>query len=366
MTKYLFIRGEYFRPNNSFQLDLPIEKNDRLIILSNKFLNEPNVIKMKILDPKSTLIGHFLAKILTFLRLPRQINTNLHRFIKSADIVVITEAFTFYSFYVALLRRYYDYKLVLHTAEIFPNKYTNFGITKITRNFVERNVDGIIFANEYSQVNNQERLMHKKLFQYGNFVARENIQYQAKLDCVRNIFFGHKICKEKGADIIIDCLDDLYSIVSKVTLIGSIYDLNKSQKVKFDKYLRMGFVSHHEKLPWSDYIGLMSEHDTFVFLNRRMKNNVEQFGIAPLEAMSAGLRVIASRVGGPGLYLDENNSWYASETKNSLLGAIDEINNSSMKCIQDKLANAYRTAEKYDATHFTSKKSKLVEFLNDI
>lgn len=375
MTKYLFIRGEYFRPNNSFQLDLPIKNGEQMIILSCKFCNEPNVQRMKLLDSKSTLMGRLVAKILTFVRIPRQINTNLHKFIKSADIVVITEAFTFYSFYAALLRKYYSYKLILHTGEIYSNTYTNVGITKLTRKFVERNVDGIIFANEYSQINNQKKfsqinnqkkLPHKNIFQYGNYVARENIQYQEKLGKVRKLFFGHKICQEKGADIIVDCLDDLYPRINKVTLIGNIYDLSKSQKITLNKYVRIGFVSHYEKLPWNDYIALMSEHDTFVFLNRRMKNNVEQFGIAPLEAMSAGLRVIASRVGGPGLYLNESNSWYASDTKLSLLSAIDEINNSSKNCIQTKLQNAYQTAEKYDATQFNLKKPNLVKFLNFI
>jgi len=362
----LIVRGEYFREQNNIQLDLELDKTDELVILSSRETSSRKTKPLYILDNSSSKLGVFHRKVLTFLRIPRQINLNLLPYLKIADVIIITEIFTFYSLFVAIYKSKFDYKIILHTGEIYPNKYTGTGIVKYTRRYVRKKIDGVIYGNELSEIEQGHVYDHVPSYMYGNFVDCQRIKFENRTSFVKRIFFGHKICREKGADIIIDSLDELSRLVEKVTLIGRTFDISKDQIRKLEYYVQTGFVTHHEVLPWNQYIELMSTHDTFVFMNRRTSLNVEQFGISVLEAMSAGLRIIASREGGPGLYLEDANSWQATETQQALMRAIRSIN-ATPKCeIGQIVENARQTALTYDKSFLTMRKRHLVKFIRAI
>jgi alpha-1,6-mannosyltransferase len=88
-------------------------------------------------------------------------------------------------------------------------------------------------------------------------------------------------------------------------------------------------------------LDLYADCDVFVHPNPR-----EPFGIAPLEAMAAGLPLVAPNAGGVLSYADETNAWLAEPNGESFAAAARAVFNDPATR-KDKLARARWTAQRY-------------------
>jgi alpha-1,6-mannosyltransferase len=82
--------------------------------------------------------------------------------------------------------------------------------------------------------------------------------------------------------------------------------------------------------------------DIFIHPNPR-----EPFGIAPLEAMAAGLALVAPNTGGVRHYADGSNAWLAEPTPQAFAAAVQAIRNHPADCSARRRA-ARSTAERFD------------------
>ncbi|MCI0336599.1 MAG: glycosyltransferase, partial [Acidobacteria bacterium] len=88
-------------------------------------------------------------------------------------------------------------------------------------------------------------------------------------------------------------------------------------------------------------IDLYANCDAFVHPNPR-----EPFGIAPLEAMAAGLPLVAPKSGGVLSYADETNAWLAEANAGAFAAAVRSAFDQTAVC-RDKLARALWTTKRY-------------------
>jgi glycosyltransferase involved in cell wall biosynthesis len=88
--------------------------------------------------------------------------------------------------------------------------------------------------------------------------------------------------------------------------------------------------------------------DVFIHPNPR-----EPFGIAPLEAMAAGLPLIAPASGGVLTYANQENAWLAGNTAEAFAEAVERVHADGEICRQ-KIAKARHTAEKFSWTRVTA------------
>lgn len=114
----------------------------------------------------------------------------------------------------------------------------------------------------------------------------------------------------------------------------------------------LGHISDRASL-----IDLYANCDVFIHPNPR-----EPFGIAPLEAMAAGLPLVAPGSGGVLSYADETNAWLAEPNGESFAGAVRSIFNNQAIC-RDKLARARWTAERHSWNSVTAQFFELYDHL---
>ena len=86
---------------------------------------------------------------------------------------------------------------------------------------------------------------------------------------------------------------------------------------------------------------LYANCDVFVHPNPR-----EPFGIAPLEAMTSGLPLVAPNVGGVTSYANPGNAWTVNADVASFAGAIDEVA-ADRELVAEKTKSALATAQLY-------------------
>jgi len=98
--------------------------------------------------------------------------------------------------------------------------------------------------------------------------------------------------------------------------------------------------------------------DIFIHPNPR-----EPFGIAPLEAMAAGLALVAPNTGGVRHYADGSNAWLAEPTPEAFAAAVQAIRNHPADCPARRRA-ARATAERFDWETVTAGYFELYEELH--
>jgi alpha-1,6-mannosyltransferase len=113
--------------------------------------------------------------------------------------------------------------------------------------------------------------------------------------------------------------------------------LENEAKVRAPGRVRLlGHIGDRAKL-----LELYADCDVFIHPNPR-----EPFGIAPLEAMAAGLPLVAPNAGGVLSYADETNAWLAEPNGESFAAAARAVINDPATR-KDKLARARWTARQY-------------------
>jgi glycosyltransferase involved in cell wall biosynthesis len=91
-------------------------------------------------------------------------------------------------------------------------------------------------------------------------------------------------------------------------------------------------------------------HGADIFLH---PNPREPFGIAPLEAMAAGLPLVAPASGGVLTYANSGNAWLAENTAEAFAVAIESVH-ADTEIYGRKIASARRTAEEFSWTRVTA------------
>jgi alpha-1,6-mannosyltransferase len=102
------------------------------------------------------------------------------------------------------------------------------------------------------------------------------------------------------------------------------------------RVLQLGHIGDRAKL-----LSLYADCDAFIHPNPR-----EPFGIAPLEAMAAGLPLVAPNAGGVLSYAGETNAWLAEPDGASFAAAARAVFNDPATR-KDRLARARWTAQQY-------------------
>ena len=156
----------------------------------------------------------------------------------------------------------------------------------------------------------------------------------------RLLLYAGRLSPEKNVPLLIELMERLSDDNFRLVIAGSgpLADWleSEAQRRVPGKVLLPGHVQDRQSL-----INLYANCDAFVHPNPR-----EPFGIAPLEAMAAGLPLVAPRSGGVLSYADDTNSWLAEANAEAVASAVKAIF-SDASSRKDKLARARWTAQQY-------------------
>jgi glycosyltransferase involved in cell wall biosynthesis len=107
---------------------------------------------------------------------------------------------------------------------------------------------------------------------------------------------------------------------------------------------RSVFLGHYER---GDLRALYHAADIFIHPNPR-----EPFGIAPLEAMAAGLPLVAPGSGGVLTYANDGNAWLAGNSVEEFAAAVESVH-ADAETRRQKVTKARRTAQEFSWTRVT-------------
>jgi alpha-1,6-mannosyltransferase len=173
------------------------------------------------------------------------------------------------------------------------------------------------------------------------------------------LLYAGRLAPEKNLSLLIETAARLDPARYRLAIAGGGILLDALQSECRAKGLRhvvfLGHIADRETL--ADYFG---GADIFVHPNPR-----EPFGIAPLEAMAAGLALVAPSTGGLTSYANDSNAWLADATPEAFVPAISAVG-------ADPAARAARTvqarvtAESYRWPHVASRYLQLCRDLNAV
>ncbi|HZF41419.1 MAG TPA: glycosyltransferase [Blastocatellia bacterium] len=153
------------------------------------------------------------------------------------------------------------------------------------------------------------------------------------------LLYAGRLSREKNVPLLIEMIERLADgfmliVAGDGPLAGW---LENEAKIRAPGRVRLlGHIGDRAKL-----LCLYADCDAFIHPNPR-----EPFGIAPLEAMAAGLPLVAPNAGGVLSYADETNAWLAEPNGESFAAAAREIFNDPA-ARKDRLAQARWTAQQY-------------------
>src|SRR5262245_60268907 len=173
------------------------------------------------------------------------------------------------------------------------------------------------------------------------------------------LIYAGRLSPEKNIPLLIEMMEKLagdrnpdYRLL--VAGSGPLADQleNEARKKVPGLVCALGHISDRASL-----INLYANCDVFVHPNPR-----EPFGIAPLEAMAAGLPLVAPGSGGVLSYADETNAWLAKANAEAFAGAVRSIFTNQAIC-RDKLARARWTAQRHSWNSVTAQFFELYDHL---
>jgi glycosyltransferase involved in cell wall biosynthesis len=167
-----------------------------------------------------------------------------------------------------------------------------------------------------------------------NLIAEAGGGEQTKL-----LLYAGRLSREKNLPLLIEMIERLaddFRLVVAGDGPGAGW-LKKEAKVRAPGRVHLlGHVGDRAKL-----LRLYADCDAFIHPNPR-----EPFGIAPLEAMAAGLPLVAPNAGGVLSYADGTNAWLAEPNGESFAAAARAVFDDPATR-KDRLARAHWTAQQY-------------------
>ena len=171
------------------------------------------------------------------------------------------------------------------------------------------------------------------------------------------LFYAGRLAPEKNLPLLIETAARLDPSRYRLALAGGgiLLDSLRSEcdARRLKHVVFFGHVSDRELL--ADYF---ANADIFVHPNPR-----EPYGIAPLEAMAAGLPLVAPNAGGVTSYADESNAWLASPDPGAFAYAIEAARTDSAERIR-RTDRARKTAEDHRWSNVTDRYLQLYRELH--
>ena len=191
--------------------------------------------------------------------------------------------------------------------------------------------------HDHEKISNIPNGVDASAFNFAN-VQKDKIREQLGLhqDETYLLYVG-RLSHEKGLDVLIEALASLkyQQKLNCRVLLGGAGELKESLMQQVDHHQLQANVEFLGKLSHQQVAEYMASSDGFCLASRR-----EGLPNVILEAMAAGLPVVASRVGGVPELIDEKSGIMVSpEDPQALAKGIDELLNSSWdeKCIADNV-----------------------------
>jgi len=170
--------------------------------------------------------------------------------------------------------------------------------------------------------------------------SRQNLIAEAGGDArTKLLLYAGRLSPEKNVPLLVEMIERLPGdFLLIVAGNGPLADwLENEARIRAPGRVRLlGHIGDRAKL-----LSLYADCDAFIHPNPR-----EPFGIAPLEAMAAGLPLVAPNAGGVLSYADETNAWLAEPSGESFAAAARAIFNDPATR-KDRLAQARWTAQQY-------------------
>jgi alpha-1,6-mannosyltransferase len=150
-------------------------------------------------------------------------------------------------------------------------------------------------------------------------VRRELLNLTGGDDQSTVAFYAGRLVPEKNLLLLLETMELLDPAVYRLAIAGTGIQLEYLRRECTRKRLRnvtfLGHVADRETLA-----GYYANADLFLHPNPR-----EPYGIAPLEAMSSGLPLIAPAAGGVTSYADETNAWLVEATAAAFSAAVRAV-----------------------------------------
>jgi alpha-1,6-mannosyltransferase len=172
---------------------------------------------------------------------------------------------------------------------------------------------------------------------------------------VTRLLYAGRLAPEKNVFLLLDMMKRLDPDEYRLTIVGDGPLLDEMRRRNMEHVSFAGYIADRDELA-----GIYAKADVFVHPNPR-----EPFGIAPLEAMAAGLALIAPNTGGIISYANQTNAWLVSADPDSMAAAAREIRaNPAVRGA--KILAARQTAEQFDWPVVTNRLLQLYEEITAI
>ncbi|CAN7400725.1 glycosyltransferase [Pseudomonas sp. LjRoot71] len=176
------------------------------------------------------------------------------------------------------------------------------------------------------------------------------IENKKRYDRTLHIGYISRIDPDKGWDTFISALNLLRnnspSLDVKATIVGKGSELEAMRSMI--ESLKLNNIIHIEQLNQNQLPSIYTNFDLFIFPSRRQS---ESLGLVGLEAMSCGIPVIASKIGGIQDYIEHGANGFSFEPGNheelaKIIMGYSSLPSTSREALR---LGAIATAEKYDS-----------------
>jgi alpha-1,6-mannosyltransferase len=172
---------------------------------------------------------------------------------------------------------------------------------------------------------------------------------------VTRLLYAGRLSPEKNVFLLLDMMKRLNPREYSLTIAGDGPLLDEMRRRNTEHVSFLGHIADRDALA-----GVYANADVFVHPNPR-----EPFGIAPLEAMAAGLALIAPNTGGVTTYANETNAWLASAEPEAMAAAARAIR--AFPAVRaEKIRAARQTAERFDWPVVTNRLLQLYQEITAI
>jgi alpha-1,6-mannosyltransferase len=173
------------------------------------------------------------------------------------------------------------------------------------------------------------------------------------------LLYAGRLAPEKNLPLLTAMMERLDPAAYRLAIAGNGILLEALRRECAEKGLRhVAFLGHlADRGTLADFY---ANADVFVHPNPR-----EPFGIAPLEAMSAGLALVAPNEGGVTSYANASNAWLADATPAAFAEAVISVRADSAARAR-KTAEASKTAERHRWPNVTARYLQLYRELDAI
>lgn len=356
MTKILLISNMY--PGNE-------KDQDRGVFVKN-FISSIQEVDNSISFSKIVIKGrkYGIDQIIAYLIFYLKI---IYRSIFCKYDLIYVHFITYSSLPLLFLLPFKRFKLILniHGSDFIVKSNVDRLILNLIKPLIKHSSLIVVPSNIYkNQVSKKFNLLPDKIFVYASGGINTSIFFPQNTNLNEEFVVGmvSRISPQKGWDIFLEAMRQLKeeSIIFRTIVVGGGAEENDFVKLKEKYELKniefKGFKPQKE-LPY--YFNQMS---VMIFPTLRLQ---ESLGLVGLEAMSCGVPVIGSRIGGLQDYLSERYNGFLFEPGNykQLAQKIKDFYHLDVEKKKEIQKNAISTAKKYDSYHVTK---QLIASVNKI